>query len=204
MKQIAIDSDAITSQPLDLALLKQDLRITHSELDYAITTQYIPDAVAWAEGATHRAIALRAHRWIIDEFPYGACGQTLYLPLGRVTAVASVAYSSGGTITTLRGPTSGSPAGTDYQEDLRGNSARLMPPRGGAWPGVDVDVPSPVVVTFTAGWAAADLPADLRRALIVSVAHALELGGLHPSSAFHDIDLELRDKMAASYRVYYA
>lgn len=199
MKEITLDVDAATFLPLDLEVLKQDLRITHDDLDEVLTGQYIPAALAWAEGVTRRAIALRAHRWIIDEFPCGE-DQTIYLPRGRVTGVTSIAYSSGGSITTLRGPTSGSPAGTQYQEDLRGHQARVMPLRGQSWPGVDSDVPSPIVVTFTAGWALADIPADLKRAMTAHVADAMDLPGSE-SFNVNTRDIDFPTKLISSYMI---
>lgn len=198
MNSITIDIDAPADLPLDLELLKTDLRISTDDLDEVLALQYIPDAVEWAEGAMRRSIVARAHRWILDGFPY--CDDlTIYLPRGKVQSVTSVAYSSGGVITTLRGPSSGSPVGTDYQEDLRGHVGRLLPLRGGTWPSVDADVPSPIVITYTAGWTAATVPADIKRALTASVYGALELDGLLTTK--NGFDVEFRDKLISAWRI---
>jgi uncharacterized phiE125 gp8 family phage protein len=198
MKSITIDIDAPADLPLDLELLKQDLRIAGDDLDEVIMAQYIPDAVEWAEGVMRRSIIARTHRWILDEFPCGA-DQTIYLPRGKVQSVTSIAYSSGGSVTTLRGASSGSPVGTDYQEDLRGHVGRIMPNRGESWPSVDDDVPSPIVITYTAGWDAADVPADIKRALTVSVADALEGNGVVVVK--NGFDIEFRDKLISAWRI---
>jgi uncharacterized phiE125 gp8 family phage protein len=198
VKSITIDIDAPEDIPLDLALLKQDLRIAHDDLDEVIMQQYIPDAVSWAEGAMRRSIVAREHRWILDSFPCGA-DQTVYLPRGRVQSLTSIVYSSAGQLITLRGPSSGSPIGTDYQEDLRGHQGRVMPNRGGTWPSVDVDVPSPILITFTAGWNVEDVPADIKRALTASVFGAMELDGLLTTKSGFDADF--REKLISAWRI---
>lgn len=199
MKSITIDIDAPADLPIDLETLKTDLRIASDDLDDVIMQQYIPDAVEWAEGVMRRSIVARAHRWILDEFPCGS-DQTIYLPRGKVQSVASIAYSSGGAITTLRGPSSGSPVGTDYQEDLRGHRGRLLPNRGESWPSVDIDVPSPIVITFNAGWAAADVPPDIKRALTARVSEAMELPNFESFNAAIR-DTEFAEKLLSAWRI---
>lgn len=198
MKSITIDIDEPDDLPLDLELLKKDLRIDSDALDEVIMRQYVPDAVSWAEGFMRRSIMVRTHRWILREFPY-CVDQTILLPRGKIQSVASIAYSSGGSITTLTGPTSGSPAGTDYQEDLRGHAGRLMPARGSSWPEVDCDVPAPVVITFEAGWLTLDeVPADIKRGLTASVYGAMELDGL--LQIRNGFDVEFREKLISAWR----
>lgn len=199
MKSITIDIDEPESLPLDLELLKSDLRISDDTLDEVIVEQYIPDAVSWAEGFMKRSIIARTHRWIISDFPHG-WNETITLPRGKTQSVSSIAYSQNGTVTTLTGPSSGSPAGTDYQEDLRGHAGRIMPNRTESWPDVDCDVPAPVVITFEAGWtAASNVPADIKRALTASVFDAMELNGL--LTIRNGFDLEFREKLLSGYRV---
>jgi uncharacterized phiE125 gp8 family phage protein len=199
VKSITIDIDEPASLPIDLELLKSDLRISSDSLDDVLMEQYIPDAVSWAEGVMHRAIIAREHRWILSDFPR-ISDQIINLPRGKAQSVASVAYSSGGAVTTLTGPTS-SPAGTDYQEDLRGHAGRLMPNRGSSWPSVDADVIAPVVITFTAGWTNhTTVPADIRRAITASVFEAMELNGLLVTKTGFDVDF--RDKLISAWRCF--
>lgn len=196
MNEITLDIDAPETIPFDLDLLKADLRIATNDLDDVLMSQYIPDAVEWAEGAMRRSIMARTHRWILSCFPYGA-DQTIKLPRGKVQGVTSIVYSSGGSPVTLRGPTSGSPVGSDYQEDLRGHCGRLMPLRGASWPSADIDVPSPIVITYTAGWSTAqDVPADIKRAMTASIHGALELDGL--LTVKPGFDFEFRDKLISA------
>lgn len=163
--------------PISLDLARQHCAADEgNELDDLLEL-YIQAAVSWAEGAMHRAILARTHRWILRGFPR-TVDQTIRLPRGRTQAIESIAYTSNGVVSTLTGPTSSTP-GTGYQEDLRGDSGgRLMPLRGETWPSVDCDVVSPVVITFTAGWTVADdVPADIKHAMLFAVSDALELRG---------------------------
>ncbi len=200
MNEITIDIDAPSTIPFDLELLKSDLRIATDDFDDVLMNQYIPDAVEWAEGAMRRSIMARTHRWILECFPYGA-EQTIRLPRGKVQGVTSIVYSSAGLPVTLRGPTSGSPVGTDYQEDLRGHVGRLMPNRGESWPSVDVDVPAPIVITYTAGWTTPqDVPADIKRAMTARISDAMELPG---ASFFNSVirDTEFPDKLISGWSI---
>lgn len=199
MKSITIDIDQPDGLPLSLETLKEDLRISIDDLDDVLMNQYIPDAVEWAEGVMHRSILSRTHRWILSCFPYGA-DQTIYLPRGKAQAVTSIAYVSGGVTTTLRGPSSGSPVGTDYQEDLRGHRGRILPNVGSSWPSVDIDVPSPVVITYLAGWDFEDVPRDIRRALTARVSDSLEL----PNSSSANVtqrDQDFAEKLLSAWRI---
>lgn len=151
-------------------LIKQHARIEISDDDNLLEI-YLKSAITWAEGFTHRTIFQRAHKWTIQEFP---CWE-LRLPCGKTQSVESIAYSVLGVTNYLYGPSSGSPAGTDFQEDLRGDSGALLtPPRTGVWPIADYNVPAPVTINFTAGWAADEVPEDILHAIIFAVGDAYE------------------------------
>lgn len=138
---------------------------------------YVRAGVEWAEGFTHRTIFKRAHVWTLREFP-DTYRSEIRLPRGKTRSVESIQYVAGGVPHALTGPSSGSPAGTDYQEDLGGDDGGfIMPPRTGSWPSSDDDVPAPVTVNFTAGWDNADVPSEIIHAILFSVDDALELRG---------------------------
>lgn len=161
--------------PLSLSLLKDHLSVDGDDQD-ALIEAYALAAIHWAEGAARRTIYARDHAWVLRAFPSSSYGE-IRLPRGKTQSVESIAYSVGGTVTTLTGP-SGSPAGTGWQEDLRGDSGGvLMPTRGGSWPSTDLDVPAPVVITFTAGWLAAEVPDDITHALMFAVSDAFDTRG---------------------------
>lgn len=177
--RLEADPLAVDASPwlLDEAMVKTHCRIDDNSEDDNLQV-YIAAAILWAESVTHRAVISREHRWVLSRFPCGGDG-TIRLPRGRCSAVAGIDYSSGGVVTTWRGPSSPiSPAGTDYQEDLGGDDgAVLMPPRGSVWPASDCDVPAPVTITFTAGWAAADIPRDLLAAVLLAIADLFDMRG---------------------------
>jgi uncharacterized phiE125 gp8 family phage protein len=138
---------------------------------------YIGAAVSWAEGATHRTIFQRSHRWVLRDFP--DCRYSdIRLPRGKASSVSGITYVAGGQTVTLRGPSAGSPASADYQEDLTSDSGGvLMPPQGGTWPSVDYDAVAPVVVTFTAGWPPAAVPSELQHAILFAVEDMYDMRG---------------------------
>jgi hypothetical protein len=162
--------------PLDLDLVKEHLAVDGDDND-ALITSLIFSAIAWAEGAMRRTIYSRSHAWVLRDFEREDF-QEIRLPRGRTGSVESVAYSTGGQTLTLTGPSSGSPGGSDYQEDLRGNGGGvLMPARGSSWPSVDYDTPAPVVITFTAGWESAEVPSDIIHGLLFAISDGFELRG---------------------------
>lgn len=175
---LRLDVDEITSGSpavIDSALLKEHLRVDFTDED-SVLDVYALAAIRWIENETKRTIIRRAHRWILKDFNL-LPPHAIRLPRGKTVSVENIVYSTGGTLTTLTGPSS-SPIGDDYQEDLRGeDGGDVMPLRGGAWPSVDSDVPAPVVINFTAGWTMANLPEDLLHAILFCVADAYDLRG---------------------------
>ena len=187
---------------LDLDTVKADLRITGTELDSVLTDQYIPAADAWAQNSTKRAIRQQTVKQTMQRFPDYWLNYTIFLRAGVVSAVAGIDYVANGVTETLTGPST-SPAGTDYQEDLTSPIARLMPARGTSWPTVDTDAISPIVVTYTAGYGnPAQVPADLRRAMVAHVYGAMELDGLLTIRSGFDMDHA--DKLLSHYRTPFA
>ena len=163
--------------PLSLALVKEHLREDSADFDTLIET-YMRAAVAWAETTMKRTVYSRQHVWTLAGFPTGSC--EIWLPAGQASAVESIVYrDSNGDAVTLRGPTSsGSPAGDDWQEDLTGSAGGLLrPARGASWPVADSESISPVVITYTAGWASNAVPADIIHALLFAVADLYDTAG---------------------------
>ena len=184
--------------PLDLALVREHLAVDGTDNDALIET-LVMAAVEWAEGQMRRTIFARSHTWVLREFPYGCYGE-LRLPRGKTQSVESITYVAARQTATLHGP-SGSPAGSDWQEDLRGIAgAALMPPQGGVWPAVDYDAVSPVVINFTAGWASDEVPQDIIHALLFSVSDAFELRGTADFTVFGQ-NFALRESLLSPYRL---
>lgn len=185
--------------PIDLDLVKEHLAVDGDDSD-ALILQLTLAAIRWAEGTMRRTIYAREHTWVLRDFPRDGYGE-IRLPRGKTQSVASIAYSSGGQTFTLTGPSSGSPGGDDYQEDLRGgNGGVLMPPRSQSWPSTDLDVPAPVVITFTAGYLAAEVPADIVHGLLFAISDAFELRGTGDFTVFGR-NFETREILLSPYRL---
>lgn len=169
---LKVDDLPMSPLPVDLATLKTQAAVDGTDLDTIISDVYLADAILWAEGFMRRTIVSRGHRWVLKDFPrWGR--QEIRLPRGKTVSVDSIVYHRNGSTTTLTGPSS-DPAGTDWREDLRGDSgAVLMPPRGEDWPSVDDDHPAPVVINFTAGWTT--IPERIIHALAFHVTDSIEI-----------------------------
>lgn len=185
--------------PVDLDLIKTHCAIDGSNFDALLTT-YLFAAIAWAEGATHRTIFARSHRWVLRDFPRWPYPHSIRLPRGKTLSVEGIDYVQNGQTLTLTGPSSGSPAGTDYREDLSGDDGGVIAPMsGGLWPSVDCDAPAPVVIRFTAGWQAGQVPSDIFHALLFAVSDAFEMRG--EADMTMGRDFQTRETLISSYRL---
>jgi hypothetical protein len=198
MRPLALSWDADTEFPIALDLIKSQLRVGHDEFDVLIHLLHLPAAVEWAEGEMHRSILAKEHQWVLSDFPRRDLG--IRLPRGKTQSVSSIVYAASATSTvTLRGPTSGSPIGSDYREELRGDSGGTIYPLTD-WPAVDLAAPAPVVITFTAGWDAVRVPGDIKMALAMYVADALEITGASDLSAH--TDLAVKNSLLSAWRLH--
>lgn len=174
---LRLQVDALGGSPPAIAasLIKAHIREVDVDFDDLIDV-YTSAAIKWAEDTTHRTIFARNHIWVLKEFPVSGW-EGIRLPRGKTRSVAAIRYSIGGQTTTLTGPSS-SPAGTGYQEDLRGDDGGvLMPSRGSSWPSADCDVPAPVEIEFSAGWMPDEVPANVLHAILFAIADAYDLRG---------------------------
>lgn len=174
---LRLDVSALDASPLplDLTLVKDHLAVDGTDNDTLIETLML-SAIRWAEGAMRRTIYARSHVWVLKEFP-SDYRQEIRLPRGKTQSVESITYRNSQTTYTLAGP-SGSPGGSDWQEDLRGDDGGLlMPPQASVWPIVDFDYVAPVAIAFTAGWLAAEVPADITHALLFAVSDGFDTRG---------------------------
>jgi uncharacterized phiE125 gp8 family phage protein len=173
--EIAASDDTI----LDLDVLKVHCSVDGDALDDLLGI-YERAAIQWAEDEMHRTLLARSHTFVISDFPRFPNSQQITLPRGICQSVNSIQYVQDGETITLSGPSSGSPGGTDFQEDLGSiNGARLLPVQGSAWPSCDDNVIKPVAITYTAGWnTAASIPANIKHALMFAVADMLEVRGV--------------------------
>ncbi len=165
-------------EPVTVETAKAHLRITHDDED-ALLRLYIKSARRWVENYTHRALISQQWQYTMDRFPWGFT--PIILPLGKIIAVDQIDYIDLNEVTqTLRGPTSGSPAGTDYQEDLSNdNEGRILPNASDDWPEADDERLAAVTVTFTAGFGtkAENVPEDIVSGMLFRLADLYEFRG---------------------------
>lgn len=197
---IRLDIETLPATPLPISL---DLVKTHCAIDFTdqdtLLSAYVMAAIKAFEDTTHRTLFRRGHSWVLDRFPWTPY-QQLTLPRGKTRSVDRIEYVNGGVTIEMTGPSSGSPAGTSWQEDLRGDDGGvIMAPRGSTWPSVDVDAPAPVTITFTAGWSADELPPDALNALLFYVRTALDDARTDPVKAQQNI--ATFEAMVSGYRL---
>ena len=201
ISHVSITPAAATGLVITLDRVKQQCKIDGTDFDDQLQDIYMPAALEWAENGTHRAIEQRSHTWVIRDFPRTNNG-ILHMPRGKAQSVTSIVYYSNGSPITLTGPTSGSPIGTDYQELLTSDAGGiLMPNRGESWPTVDDDVPAPITITYSAGWATADIPLDLVNAMLLYISDALNVPGTADFGTFiQPADLAYKDTLLIPWR----
>ncbi len=171
----------ITSYPLDMSVLKMDLRLMHDDLDLVLVNQYIPGAFEWAESFLKRSLVQREHVLTLSDWPPAA----IEIPGGSVTAIASIEYEADGTQTL-----------TDYQSFFGVDASYIAPDVGDSWPALD-DVLTPVTVTYTAGYVT--VPAAIRRGLTAYIYGAMELDGLLTIKP--GFDSKFAEKLISPYRI---
>ncbi len=183
--------------PLSLTLVKAHLREDSDDFD-TIIDLYSRAAIEWAEGAMKRTIYSRAHAWILADFPRDALGE-IWLPRGLCSSVESIAYrDTDSVLQTLTGPSSGSPAGDDWQESLSGDAGGILQPTSAGWPLVNLYTPAPVTISFTAGWASNAVPADIIHALLFAVADMYDTAGSADLTVFGK-NLTTRNSLISPY-----
>ena len=148
-------------EPVTLAAAKAHLRLDGDDED-GLVTGLIAAARGFIETETRRALIDQGWRLCLDRRPAEGI---VRLPKGPVIAVQGiVTYDPAGTPTTL--------APADYQTDLAAEPARLWLPEiatGRRFNGIEID--------FRAGYGSDgdDVPAPLRQALLMLVAHWFEV-----------------------------
>src|SRR5262249_40939942 len=139
--------------PVSLDEAKAQLRIAGSDQD-ALISGLIGAATAFCEVLVQRAFVPRTFQWVLPHWH-----QVLEIPIAPVAAdaIASIKYVdwSSGTPQTL------DPAA--YVVQTKGDSVRIFPKFGTAWPRALSFAAEPVVVEFDAGYEDLDdLPPNVK------------------------------------------
>ncbi len=201
LQPLRLDVAAIDASPfpLDLDLVKDHCSIDGTDTDVLLQA-YMEAAISWAEGSMHRTIYRRSHTWVLRDFPRDA-RQEILLPRGFTRSVSSIAYVSNGATVTLTGPSSGSPGGDDYQEDLNSeDGGLLMPNRSNTWPPVDYDAVAPVTITFEAGYDTDAVPASITHGLLFAVSDMYDTRGSADLTVFGK-NLTTREALISPYKL---
>lgn len=157
---------APAATPVTVAEVKDHLRVEHNE-DDALVTLYLAAAIAHLdgdEGTLGRALITQTWDQTIDDFPHG---DDLALMLAGVQSVTSITYRD------MDGATQTFPADGYMLRHRHGLTwAHLKDDY--TWPETD-DEPGAVTVRFVAGYGdAAAVPAALKAAMLLHVAHMYE------------------------------
>jgi uncharacterized phiE125 gp8 family phage protein len=151
------------SEPITLAEAKAHLRLEVADDDAEVTSA-IQAARQWAEQYLWRGIVSQTWELLRDGFP---CEDHFELPKGNLGTVSFVKYltSVGGSLQTL--------ATSAYLIDTATEPGRILLPFGSTWP-TTVDQWNSVQVQYTVGWAVADVPEPIKRAMLLLVSQLYE------------------------------
>lgn len=156
-------TSAPATEPISLAEAKAHLRVDADDED-ALIVQLIVAARMFVERTLGLALITQGWSYFLDFWPRSSC---VTLPIAPVQAVSAVTLHDGaGGSTTLDAE--------DYAVDVLSQPARLV--LNGATPPVVARALNAFEIAFTAGYgdAASDVPAPIRHALTLLVAHWFE------------------------------
>ena len=153
---------APTAEPITVAEAKAQAKVDISDEDVWFS-KAIPAARMLAEVFTKRTFVTTSWRLTLDQFP----SWEFYLPRPRLVSVTSIKYlDSSGVQQTM------SPSG--YTVDIYTEPGRITPAYGGSWPSGIVHT-NAVEVIYDAGYGAPSaVPASVKHALLLTVAHWYE------------------------------
>lgn len=167
MESYMVNTELVSGpDPLATAAeLRTHLFAVYERTEDAFLETLIKAATAHAEQVTWRKFVDQTWRLYLDRWPMSS--EPIYLPYGRVSEVSLFRWLDDAAVD------HDLISGTDYNAALFGSFPRLQPVDG--WPsGTLFDVES-IRVEFTCGYgAAADVPADLKHAVLMLAAHWYE------------------------------
>ncbi len=152
------------AEPVGLAEAKAHLRVDGAAEDMLIASLIVTSRLH-VEAATGLALITQSWSYWLDAWPPG---RALQLPLRPVESISAVRLHDEAAVATTLDPAS-------YLLDGAGLPPRLVRQGALLWPKPG-RVANGIEVAFTAGWgnAAADVPAPLRQAILLLVAHWYE------------------------------
>lgn len=155
---------AATTEPVTTTELKSQLRITSSSQDTMLAFQ-IKAARRWAEEYLRYAIITSTWELYLDSFPKS--GDCIYIQKSPVTSITSITYlDSDGDLQTW--------TSTLYVPDFNAKPCRIYEAYGESYPTTQA-IRNSVVIKFVAGYAAAaNVPDDIKQAILIKAATMYE------------------------------
>jgi len=163
MRRVAKLVTAAAKTPVTLAEVKAHCRVTFSDDDTALGI-YLASAVATAEQFLQRKLITQTWKMFLDCWPSQIT--TLY---GDLQSVTHVKYTDiDGTTATM--------SNTLYDVDINSVPGRIVLKYGQSWPSATLNSVNPIEVQFVTGYGAetANVPEDIRNALLILTAHFYE------------------------------
>lgn len=141
------------TEPVTLAEAKEFCRVDEDDDSQDVTLNLlIASARERAEHLTGRTFASRARDFFADDLT----GEWIELPYPPLISVSSVRYLDSSGVERIM---SGSP--DQWRIDITTTPGRIAPLYGASWPVTDGSA-SNVRITYTSGYAAADMPASVK------------------------------------------
>ena len=162
--------ELVTPPTTDLDLISLDQAKQHLRVSEAIENDYITSLISAArshvEEWTQRAILSSEWKLYLNDFPRG--NETkIDLPRPVASAVDEFVYFDGeGAQQTLA-------EGTDFRFEQVGIQKSFVEDLL-TWPTTDPRRNNAVVISFTAGWEVAEVPPEVRQAILVTIADLYE------------------------------
>lgn len=176
------------SEPVTTLEAKEQLSIAAAVTVHdALIGRLISAARAWTEHEAQASWITQTWRLTVDRFPYGG---EIMLPRPPLASVTSVAYvDADGASQTLSTDT--------YDVDTDGSPGRVYLAYDQSWPTTRFQRAA-VTITYTAGYGDenADVPQDVRHAILMQVAHLFERRESTTEAALKETPLAVRALLA--------
>ena len=155
---------APAAEPVSLTQAKAHLRVDHTS-DDTLITEHITAARLQAEHTTKRQLITATYDLWLNTFPRGS---QLVLPKPALQSVTTLKYTDyAGAETTW--------ASSNYHVDATRVHGSLVLAYGISWPSVTLRTVNGIAVRFVAGYgAAADVPQDIKNAMLLLIGHYYE------------------------------